>query len=693
MIILAFVMLLQSELVGFSCTSKVESVDEVTRCTSGAVVSYGDMRVEADWIEFDKKSRQVKAGDRVKFTRPGEELIGGLLSINVETKAGTLTDVSGQVDGFFLKTREAERLPGGQWIGREGAGTACEGDCPNWGLTFKEATVDPGKKVSVKGSAFRVRGVPILWFPKLTIPSARRDRQSGFLMPGFGSSDTKGRSFRGSYFWAINRSYDATFTSEYFSKRGPTGTIDFRAAPNANTRIDVSEFFAIDRLGKGGHRTSITALSDLTRNWRGVANVDITSDFEFRQEFEEGFNVISSPIEQSMGFLTNNGSRSSLNVLYNRLAVFYPDQSVALRKFPSVDFELPTNSVGSRIPIYFNLNAGFTGMARRDSQINTPAFMQRIDIHPTLEIPVLRSSLLTWSHRLGVRDTLYTHSLDPAVVQRTLNRGVFDYTMSITGPQLERDFGTWKHVLEPTIEYRYVTGIDRLRQTIVVDETDLMANTSEIEYGVTSRFFSGHEFLTWRIAQKMYFDPTFGGGLSPGRRNTLEPLMDLTGFAFSDGKPRRFSPIVSIFRIATTPQTSTDIEVDYDTQREEFRSVGIMGSLNRSIVRSSVGYFFNKRTEIQSPNNQLRGLITIGDATRAGLSAGAGFSTGFSYEKQRWIFQGSTAQVHYNAECYGLRFEFSQVDLGARREIGWRAAITLKNLGTFGNLRPQERLF
>jgi LPS-assembly protein len=118
-----------------------------------------------------------------------------------------------------------------------------------------------------------------------------------------------------------------------------------------------------------------------------------------------------------------------------------------------------------------------------------------------------------------------------------------------------------------------------------------------------------------------------------------------------------------------------------------------MGSLNRSIVRSSVGYFFNKRTEIQSPNNQLRGLITIGDATRPGLSAGAGFSTGFSYEKQRWIFQGSTAQVHYNAECYGVRFEFSQVDLGARREIGWRAAITLKNLGTFGNLRPQERLF
>jgi LPS-assembly protein len=378
-----------------------------------------------------------------------------------------------------------------------------------------------------------------------------------------------------------------------------------------------------------------------------------------------------------------------LNVLYNRLAVFYPEESVALRKFPSVDYQRQTNSIGGRIPVYFNLEAGYTGMARRDSLINTPAVMQRIDIHPSLEIPVLRSSLLTWNHRISVRDTLYTHSLNPGVTQTTLNRAVFDYSMSITGPQVEKDFGSWKHVFEPAIEYRYVTGVDRLRQTIVVDETDLVANTSEIEYSLTNRFYSGWEFLTWRIAQKMYFDPSFGGALLAGRRNAIDPLMDLTGFAFSDGVPRRFSPVVSTFRIATTPQTSTDIEVDYDTQRNEFRSAGVMGAVNRGSIRSSIGYFFNKRTEIQSPNNQLRGVVSVGGPLQPGLSGGVGFS----YDIHRSILQGATGQVYYNAACYGLSFEFSRVAFGARQEFGWRVALTLKNLGTFGNLRPQDRLF
>jgi LPS-assembly protein len=651
---------------------------------------YGDIRVEADWIEFAEKTGQVTAGDRVKFTQ-GEDLInGGKLSFNVETKTGTLTDVSGQSEGYYLRAGEYERLPNGDWRLLKLSATACSGDCPGWGITFKEAVVTPGKKFSGRGATFRVRNMPILYVPKLTIPSGKRERASGFLIPGFSRSTIKGNSFRGSYFWAINRSYDLTFVGEYFAKRGPAGTIDFHARPNASTRIDVSEFFAIDRLHQGGQRTRITALSDLNKNWRGVANIDFTSNFEFRQVFEEGFNVISSPIEQSQAFLTRNGRRTSLNVLYNRSAVFFPGQSVVLRKFPAVDFQLPTHSlVRSRIPIYFSFEGGITGMARRDSQINTPAFMQRVDIHPSVELPFLRSGLLSWSHRVGVRDTFYTHSLRPYVRQQALNRSVFDYTMSITGPQLEKDFGSWKHVFEPMLEYRYVAGVDNFRQTVVVDETDLVTNTNEVEYGLTNRFYTDREFLTWRIAQKMYFDRSFGGALLAGRRNALNPLMDLTGFAFSDGVPRRFSPVVSTFRIATTPQTSTDIEVDYDVQRHEFRSAGIMGGVRRSFFNSSVGYFFNKRTEIQEPNNQLRALASFGESSRRGFSA----AVSFSYDIHNSIFQSSVGQVNYNAECYGLSFELSQVDLGFRKEVGWRISLQLKNLGTIGNLRPQERLF
>ena len=665
-------------------------------CNDGAVVIRDDMRFEADWIKFDPATNQLTAGDRVHFVRGGEDVRGSSLSFNLDSKTGTLSDASGQIEGWYLKTDNYVRRADGKWELAKPVATACAGDCPLWHFTWRDATVTPGKNVSGHGMALRFRNIPVLYLPRFSMPTESKERSSGFLIPSIARSTTKGFSIRQAFFWAMGRSYDTTFIGEYYTKRGPTGTIDFRGVPNPNSSIDVSTLFAVDREQQGGYRTRIRMFSDLGGNWRGVANADITSSFEFRQVYEDGFNVISSPIQQSTAFLTRNRPGSSLNFLYNRTAVFYPNEpSTTLRKFPAVDVQLPTKDIGGAIPVYFSMEGSLTGMARRDSIINTPALM-RVDIHPTIEIPVLRSSLLNWSHEFGVRETLYTQSLNPgtpslnpAVTGETLNRAIFDYKSRITGPQLVKNYGTWRHLIEPTLEYRYVTGVDEFRKTIVVDETDLIANTHEIEYGITNRFFAGYEFLTWRIAQKMYFDPTFGGALVPGKRNTLEPLMDLTGFAFSDGEARRFSPIVSTVRIATTPNTTTDIEVDYDTEREEFRAAGISGAVNRGRFNTSIGYFFNKRSEIQPPSNQLRGLVSFGSQNAPGLSAGVGFA----YDIYHSLFQGATAQVSYNAECYGLGFEFTKYALGARREFGWRANLSLKNLGSFGTLRPQERLF
>jgi LPS-assembly protein len=263
-----------------------------------------------------------------------------------------------------------------------------------------------------------------------------------------------------------------------------------------------------------------------------------------------------------------------------------------------------------------------------------------------------------------------------------------DYGTRFVGPRLERDFGTWRHVLEPSLEYRYRAGARRFHETIVVDETDLLANTSEIEYAVTNRFMAGHEFLSWRVAQTLFFDPTFGGVIVPGARNVFSPLLELTGFAFADGE-RRFSPIVSTVRISTTPQTSTDIQVDYDTVEHEFRSAGIIGEANRGPLFSAVSYFLIKRSGIEAPSNQIRGLVGYGNQDKPGISA----AMNVAYDFQRSLFQGSTLQVGYNTDCYGLSVEFSQVDLGARKESRFRFELSLKNLGSIGTIRRQERLF
>jgi LPS-assembly protein len=334
------------------------------------------------------------------------------------------------------------------------------------------------------------------------------------------------------------------------------------------------------------------------------------------------------------------------------------------------------------------MDGGLTGVSRRDARIVAPLFIERLDLHPSVEIPVLRKNAVAWSHQLGVRETLYTHSLRPNVEQNSLNRFSFDYSTRFVGPKIEKSYGKWRHTIEPGIEYRYRAGAQRLRETIIVDEVDLLADTNEIEYSITNRFIGSYEFLSWRVAQKVFFDPTFGGVLVPGTRNVFAPLMDLTAFAFADSA-RRFSPLVSTLRIATTPQTSTDIQVDYDTIRDEFRSAGIIGYLNRGQAFSGIAYFFAKRTLTGSPNHQLSGTIGYGNQTRPGISA----AVNFAYNIQQRLFQGTTAQLVYNTDCYGLSFEFMQYDIGARKESRLRFALSLKNLGSFGTIRRQERLF
>jgi LPS-assembly protein len=274
------------------------------------------------------------------------------------------------------------------------------------------------------------------------------------------------------------------------------------------------------------------------------------------------------------------------------------------------------------------------------------------------------------------------------VFGEALNRLTFEYSSTLVGPQLERDFGGIRHVIEPSVETRYVGGPDSFQNTIVVDDVDLVTRTNEVEYALTNRFFTNREVFSWRLAQKYFIDPTFGGAIVPGRRNVFSPLLDLTGFAFADGS-RRFSPIISTMRLSTSASTSTDLEVDYDMRDHNFRSAGITGNANRGQFGGGISYFFTQRSAIEIPNNQLRGTLTYGNQLKPGLST----AFAFSYDVQHSLFQGSTAQVGYNTNCYGLSFEMSQFKLGARVESRFRFAFTLKDIGSVGTIRPRERLF
>src|SRR5262245_50614007 len=78
-----------------------ERQQNISRATGNVVVTYQDMRIEADSVTYDETTRIVTAGERIRFIRGPEQLEANTITVNLETKEGTLTRVSGELGPGF----------------------------------------------------------------------------------------------------------------------------------------------------------------------------------------------------------------------------------------------------------------------------------------------------------------------------------------------------------------------------------------------------------------------------------------------------------------------------------------------------------------------------------------------------------------------------------------------------------------
>ena len=88
-------------------------------------------------------------------------------------------------------------------------------------------------------------------------------------------------------------------------------------------------------MGQGGQSTRILAYTE-REDVHAVADMNVVSSFVFRQVFEEGFDVISSPREHSLAFATYDRPGATYNLLYSRLGKPYVGPPTAF------SFNVPT---------------------------------------------------------------------------------------------------------------------------------------------------------------------------------------------------------------------------------------------------------------------------------------------------------------------------------------------------------------
>ena len=208
------------------------------------------------------------------------------------------------------------------------------------------------------------------------------------------------------------------------------------------------------------------------------------------------------------------------------------------------------------------------------------------------------------------------------------------------------------------------------------------------------------EVITWTIAQKYFFNPTFGGALVPNQRNVFDSSVDFSGIAFLT-QPRNASPIISRLLVR---DGSTDFQwaLDYDPVFHQINASTIFIGQRLSkkwYVLGGQSYLHVPGEVIPATINQVLAPDIFNQFRVQGIYgslSGRGFSAAaaLAYDIKNGFVQGATVQSTYNWDCCGLTFEYARWALGTvRNENAYRFAFSLTNVGTFGNLKRLQRIY
>jgi LPS-assembly protein len=506
-------------------------------------------------------------------------------------------------------------------------------------------------------------------------------------------------------------------------------------------------------VNQGGEDVTIAARYDFSEKTRVVADTEYLSSYPYREAFTENFNqAVSTDILSYMyGVHETNGYAAALQVdryagLKRAGTSTSAEQQVRIFHSPSIELATTEHRMAGS-PLLWSVDTTVAGLKRVQPGFATSGLTQRFDLHPQIALPLSADG---WHFRpsVGVRETTYSRSrktpyVAPVPVEdnNAVNRADFEFQLDMRAPVVERTFHSKmlerlfgsdvKHTIEPAFTYRYVTGVDNFLRVLRFDDVDVVSNTNELEYGVTQRLFvrpvksskpcattdadtngsadqmdrpadanscGKREWMSWRLTQKYFFDPKFGGAVITRRRNIFDTTLNLSGVAFLT-EPRDISPLISRLRLHPSAKVDVEWDFDLDTGAKKFTSNNVLVDVREGNIFSGLSYarlnapgrFYTQGTSSAvSDFSQLRFLLGYGAPTKKGL----GVAANVGLDLKLISVQYGALQTSYNWDCCGLSVEYRKYQLGSvRNENAYRFNFTLANIGTAGNLRRAERLF
>lgn len=697
-------------------------VDENRAVATGNVVfRQGTNQISADRADFDTKTRlgTFYNASGVATAQPQRQ----------GARPGTIAPppISGQETIVYFFGETVEKIGPRKYKIVQGGFTTCVQPTPRWDLHADTIVLNLDHYTLLKQVVMNVKGVPLFYLPVLYYPTKKEDRATGFLLPTYGTSTLRGQSIHNAFFWAINRSQDATIMHDWFSKTGQgLGTeyrYNFGGGSDGILRAHLLDQHAAAYALPDGSQQTLSALRSYELNGsanqllpgrlRARGRVDYFSSIETNQTFNTNITDSSRSQRSFGGNVVGAWGSYSLNGTLDHNEYFYSQTSSTVSgSWPRVGVSRNERPV-PHTPFYFSTGGEYAHILsdRRNGSDEIDLGLTRLDFTPQVRFPFKKWQWFTVNSTVSWRDTYYSRSYDPttidpvtnqpAIVDNNLNRRYLTLQTQLTGPVFNRVWDApdngyaekFKHSVEPFLNVMRTSSIDNYARIVRLESLDqIVGGTTQYTYGVANRFYAkrrspvagqaaqAREIFTVDLRQAYYSNKTAA---------QFDPQYSTSN---SGAAASNFSPIGLSVRAQPTNEFNATANAEFDSRYHALRTISVTGTYSWSTqLQSTVSWtkrgYIPQLAGFNDPNALNQSINASSTVRTRDNKYGAIHS--FNYDVLRSTMIQQRISGFYNAQCCGAAFEYQNYHFGSggvspiAADHRFFMSFTLAGLGNF----------
>jgi LPS-assembly protein len=224
-----------------------DSENEIVELEGHVQIIFQNQHLKCARARINLRAKSVDARGDVLVTSPQANIGGDRVILDYETGTGVIYNGYVQSGTVLFEGSIINKTSDIDYLADDAKYTACT-TCPEaWSFTGTKIRAELGGYAYIKNSVMRFGGFPFFWMPYLVVP-LKSDRQTGLLTPSFESEDPGGLILSQPFFWAIDRSHDATITMKNYELRGLKSLLEYNYVLSENSRGVLNTAFLRDKV-------------------------------------------------------------------------------------------------------------------------------------------------------------------------------------------------------------------------------------------------------------------------------------------------------------------------------------------------------------------------------------------------------------------------------------------------------------